>query len=153
MSGAAAKNPTNIIFTITKLYCFRNLLTNQLTINIWMKCIKQTAFNWVSRLKVWSLGNCNYDTLLWAVPLSKIAQLQLPRHSDICLLTAYQNKYLLTGAKWNKNKQTNGLSPLRTDFLAWLRFVVLTCRALCNAGRVDTIHVLHTTLYTKTHVF
>ena len=41
---------------------------------------------------------------------------------------------MLTGAKWSKNKQTNGLRTLRTDFLAWLRFVVLTFRALCNAG-------------------
>ena len=56
-----------------------------------------------------------------------------------------QNKHLLTGAKWSKNKQTNGLRTLQTDFLAWLRFVVLTFRALCNAGRVDTIHVQNNT--------
>ena len=61
----------------------------------------------------------------------------------------YQNKHLLTGAKWSKNIQTNDLRTLRTDFLAWLWFVVLTFLAVCNAGRVDTIHVLHTTLYAK----
>ena len=70
-------------------------------------------------------------------------------HSDICLLTAYQNKHLLTGAKWSKNMQTNDLRTLRTDFLAWLWFVVLTFRAVCNAGQVQTIHILHTTLYAK----
>ena len=62
-------------------------------------------------------------------------------HSDICLLTAYQSKHLLTGAEWSENKQTNGLRTLRTDFLAWPWFVVLTFRALCNTGRVDGIHV------------
>ena len=52
-----------------------------------------------------------------------------------------------------KNNKRTVLRTLRTDFLAWLRFVVLTFRALCNAGRVDTIHVLHTTLYAKTRVY
>ena len=67
-------------------------------------------------------------------------------HSDICLfMTAYENKHLLTRAKWRKKNRTV-LRTLRTDFLAWLRFVVLTFRTLCNAGWVDTIHVLHTTL-------
>ena len=57
---------------------------------------------------------------------------------NICLLE--QN--------WVKTNKRTVLRTLRTDFLAWLRFVVLTFRALCNAGRVDTIHVLHTTLET-----
>ena len=58
---------------------------------------------------------------------------------SICLLE--QN-----GVKTNKRTV---LRTLRSDFLAWLRFVVLTFRALCNAGRVDTIHVPHTTFYAK----
>ena len=74
-------------------------------------------------------------------PKSELFEPHPTLHRDICLLTAYENKHLLTGAKWSKNKQTNGLRTLRTDFLACPRFVVLTSRALCNAERVDTIHV------------
>ena len=65
---------------------------------------------------------------------------------NICLLE--QN-----WVKTNKRTVLHMLHTLRTDFLAWLRFVVLTFRALCNAGRVDTIHLLHTTLYAKTRVY
>ena len=50
--------------------------------------------------------------------ISSVLRNSKPPHNDICLLTAYQNKHLLTGAKLSKNKQTNYLRTLQTDFLA-----------------------------------
>ena len=64
------------------------------------------------------IGSSDPSTALCFVPTSD-------PHSDICLLTAFQNKLLLTGAKWSKNKQTNGTAhtPNRFSGLTSVRFL------------------------------